>query len=135
MKVGLLLLFMVAFIAPSGIGQERDANYQDLMKATSAAVASLNTNLEAKAGDAAAADAKKLGEIFGEVRAFWEQRNAADAIEFAANAQAGFGQVGELAAAGQFEEATTALASARSNCGGCHNAHRERGADGEWVIK
>ena len=86
-------------------------------------------------GDAVAADAKKLEGNFGEVRAFWEKRNASDAVKFATDAQAGFKQVGELAAAGKFDEAGDALKNAQANCGGCHTAHRERGADGEWMIK
>ena len=135
MKSVLCLVVLVVLSSATVFAQEKDANYQGLMQANSATLGTLRKSLEAKSGDAVAADAKKLEEIFGQVRAFWEARNAADAVKFATDAQAGFKQVGELAAAGNLDAAGDALKATQANCGGCHTAHRERGADGEWMIK
>jgi mono/diheme cytochrome c family protein len=133
MKSILCLAALVLTMSVAMNAQEDDS-YETLMKSVAATAGSIGKNLDAKSG-AAVADAKKLEEIFGEVRAFWEKRNASDAVKFAADAQAGFKQVGELSAAGKWEEAAEALKTARTNCAGCHSAHREKGADGEWMIK
>lgn len=76
------------------------AAYQGWMKSNGEAVASLRKNLDAKAGDAAAGDAKTLVDNFGHVREYWQQKNVADAVKFATDAQSGFRNVSQLAAAG-----------------------------------
>lgn len=125
---GLLLLSMAVWA-------QDDAQYQTWMKSNNADVASLRKNLMAKSGDAAAADAKKLQATLAEVHAYWQKKNVSDATEFAMNAENGFKEVGELAAAGKFDEASAALMKTQANCGGCHMAHREKAADGSWKIK
>jgi mono/diheme cytochrome c family protein len=80
----------------------------------------LRKNLEAKIGDAASADAKKLQEVFGQVYEFWHKKNVDDAAKFAMNARDG-----EQASAGKFDEASVTLKATSANCGGCHSARRE----------
>ncbi len=116
------------------VSAQNKAEYQNWMQTIRAAGRSLNENLEAKSGDAAAADAKKLQEVFSQVLAFWAKNNISDAMKFAMDAQSGFQEVAELASAGKFDEATEAVGKART-CGGCHSAHRERAEDGSYVMK
>jgi hypothetical protein len=127
--VGGLLLLSLAVWA------QDDAQYQSWMKSNNANVASLRMNLQAKSGDAAAADAKKLQDTFAQVHAYWQKKNVSDATQFAMDAENGFKEVGQLAAAGKFDEASAALMKTQANCGGCHMAHREKAADGSWKIK
>lgn len=127
--VGGLLLLSVAVWA------QDDAEYQTWMKSNNPNVASLRMNLAAKSGDAAAADAKKLQDTFTQVHAYWQKKNVSDAMQFAMDAENGFKEVGQLAAAGKFDEASAALMKTQANCGGCHMAHREKAADGSWKIK
>jgi hypothetical protein len=112
-----------------------EADYQQWMKTAGATMGSLNKNLQAKSGDAAAADAKKLEEVFGKVHDFWHKKKVEDAMKFAMNAQAGFKQVGQLAASGKVDDASASVKKATENCAGCHTAHREKAADGSWKIK
>jgi hypothetical protein len=126
--VGGLLLLSLAVWA-------QDADYQGWMKANNANVASLRMNLQAKSGDAAAADAKKLQDTFAQVHAYWQKKNVSDAMQFAMDAENGFKDVGQLAAAGKFDEASAALMKTQANCAGCHMAHRERAADGSFKMK
>ena len=126
--VGGLLLLSLAVWA------QDDAEYQSWMKSNNP-VASLRMNLMAKSGDAAAADAKKLQDTFAKVHAYWQKKNVSDATQFAMDAESGFKEVGELAAAAKFDEASAALMKTQANCGGCHMAHREKAADGSWKIK
>ena len=127
--VGGLLLLSLAVWA------QDDAEYQSWMKSNNANVASLRMNLAAKSGDAAAADAKKLQDTFTQVHAYWQKKSVSDATQFAMDAENGFKEVGQLAAAGKFDEASAALMKTQANCGGCHMAHREKAADGSWKIK
>ena len=107
-----------------------DADYQGWMKSVGATVGSLRKNLEAKNGDAASADAKKLQEIFGHVHDYWLKKNVDDATKFASGAGEGFGTLADQAAAGKFDDASATLKTTSANCGGCHTAHREKTADG-----
>jgi cytochrome c556 len=135
MKSASLFVALLLCLNTAAFAQEEEQNYMNLMKSVSATVGSLRTNLEAQSGDSAAADAGKLKEIFAEVHSFWQKRNVSDAMKFAMDAQTGFQQVNELAAAGKITEASEALAATQTNCRGCHDAHRERGPDGAWRIK
>ena len=134
MKRTMLLLACLLAFSIAGIAQE-DEDYETWMETASATVPNLRKNLEAKSGDAAASDAKKLQEVFAQVHAFWQKKNVADAMQFAMDAQTNFGAAAELASAGKFEEATAAVNRAQSNCNGCHSAHRERTPDGKWRMK
>ena len=105
------------------------------MKSAFANSGSLRKNLDAKSGEAAAADAQKLSETFSHVHQYYVDKKMDKAAEFAANAQTGFEQVGKLASDGKFDEAAEAMKTAQSNCGGCHRTYREKAADGTWKIK
>lgn len=127
--VGCLLLLSAALWA------QDDAQYQTWMKSNGATVASLRKNLDAKASDAAAADAKTLEENFGHVYDYWQKKNVSDAMKFAKDGQDGFKDVADLAAAGKFDEAAASLKMTQANCAGCHMAHREKAPDGSWKMK
>jgi hypothetical protein len=134
MKRFLLMTTCFAALGVTVVAQD-DAEYHGWMKSVGATSGSLRKNLEAKNADAAAADAKKLQEIFGQVHTYWSDKKVDDAMKFAMNAGTGFGEIAGQAAAGKFEDASATLKTTSANCGGCHNAHREKSADGSWKIK
>ena len=118
MKHILLSAVCLTALAVAVLAQEAD--YQEWMKTVGATSGSLRKNLEARSGDAASADAKKLQEVFGQVYEFWHKKNVDDAAKFAMNARDG-----EQASAGKFDEASVTLKATSANCGGCHSARRE----------
>jgi hypothetical protein len=126
---------MSALTVCVGLFAQEEKAYQDWMKTTGATAGSLRKNLEAKNGDAAVADAKKLEEVFTQVHDFWMKKRIDNATNFATSAQKGFKEVGQLASAGKFDEASATLKATMANCAGCHNAYREKAADGTWKIK
>jgi hypothetical protein len=130
-------LFMTTCFTVLGVTvvAQGDGEYQGWMKSAGAASGSLRKNLEAKNADGAAADAKKLQDIFGHVHSYWSEKHVEDAMKFAMDAGTGFGEVAEQAAAGKFEDASATLKTTSANCGGCHTAHREKSADGAWKMK
>jgi hypothetical protein len=109
---------------------QSDSDYQGYMKTVGAINGSLQKNLAAKEGSAAAADAKKLQDTFKLVEAFWEKRNVPDAINFAKQARAGAAEVAKSAMAGNIDQATADAKTMAMNCAGCHMAHREKTESG-----
>jgi mono/diheme cytochrome c family protein len=134
MKFSFCLALCALLLAGIATAQS-DADYQAWMKSTAGATGSLNKDLTAKSGDAAAMDAKTLSDNMTKVAAYWQAKNVSDAVKFAQDAKAGFSQVGDLAAAGKFDDAAAAMKTAQGNCGGCHTAHRDRQPDGTFKIK
>jgi len=134
MKRSLYLTACFAGLVLTVCGQD-EADYQKWMKAVGATSGSLRKNLDAKNGDAASADAKKLQEVFEQVHMFWHKKNVNDAMTFAMDASADFRDVASQAASGKFDDAAASLKKASATCGGCHTAHREKAADGSWKIK
>jgi cytochrome c556 len=131
------ILFVIAgvFCLSSAIWAQEAADYQAWMKDVAATNGQLGKDLAAKTGDAAAADAKKLAGIFAQVHTYWQKKGVDDATKFAADAQAGFTNVADLAAGGKFDDASAAVKTTAANCGGCHAAHRARAGDGSFSMK
>jgi hypothetical protein len=129
----MIMLILAALIAVAAAAQE-DADYTSWMKQVDDANGSLRKELKAKAGDVATDDAGKLAGLFDQVGQFWKNRNADDAVKFAADAASGFKQVAGFASAGKFDEASAVLKSTQADCSGCHKAHRAVTLHG-WKMK
>jgi hypothetical protein len=133
MKIFLTITACMLLLS-AAVSAQDDAEYQNWMKTVGATSASLKKNVEAK-DFSAATDAKRLQDIFASVRAYWEKKNASDAVKLATDAESSYKQIMELASAGKFDEAAEPMKAAQATCGGCHMAHREKAADGAWKIK
>jgi mono/diheme cytochrome c family protein len=131
----ILLLGVSAAIFVAAMFAQNDAEYKTWMQTAGATAGSLHKNLDAKNAEAAAADAKKLQEIFSHVHEYWMKKDVADAMKFAMNASEGFGSVAADASASKFEEASATLKATSANCGGCHTVHREKLPEGGFKIK
>jgi cytochrome c556 len=130
----LYIVTIVVVLAAAAIAQV-DPEYQGYMKANAANVGSLNKNIAAKDGAAAAADAMKLQATFKQVGDFWKKKGGApDAVDFAMKGEMAAGAVAKAAQAGNMDEAAAQVKSMQGNCGGCHMAHRA-GAQGNFSFK
>ncbi len=134
MKRTSLLTLGVMALAVS-LPAQNDADYPTWMKTVATTAKSLRGNLESKNSDGAATDAKKLQEVFGQVKAYWQKKDVADATKFASDAADGFGDLATQSAASKFDDASATLKKTSANCAGCHAAHREKAADGSFTIK
>src|ERR1700688_4783730 len=105
---GSLIAVVCLLCVSVALWAQDDAEYQNWIKSNGATVASLRKNLDAKSGDAAAADAKKLQDNFTQISAYWQKKNVSDAAKFSMDAQNGFKDVAQLSAAGKFDEASAA---------------------------
>jgi hypothetical protein len=86
---------------------------------------SVQSNIADKNADAAAADAKVLGDTFKLVEKFWTQRgNAPDAVELSQKAQERAAEVLKSAAAKDFDAAATQSIKIAETCTACHRLYR-----------
>lgn len=93
-----ILLFTTCLTALGLMALAQDeGDYQKWMKTVGATSGSLRKNLEAKNGEAASADAKKLQEVFEQVHGYWQKKNVDDAMKFAMDARDGYREVAEQA--------------------------------------
>jgi hypothetical protein len=132
-----LTLFLLGITALAAIGLAQDEkDYQTWMKTVAATNGSLRKNVEAKMGDAAAADADKLNGVFKQVAAFWEKRGGApDAVELSNKAVAATAKISTAAKAGAWEAVAPEMSALGSTCGGCHKVHREGNPQEGFKIK
>jgi len=117
-----VLVGMATLFAAAALFAQSDSDYQGYMKTVFATNGSMQKNIAAKDAAAVAADANKLQDTFKQVEAFWQKRNADDAVGFAKQAQ-------NIAATVAADAKTIGAA-----CGGCHMAHREK-TDAGFKIK
>lgn len=110
-----------------------EAAFRSAMKQIGPTCSGLGKKITAKDASSAA-DAKQLQAWFGDVQKFWKAKGAADGVEHSKTARAEFKMISKLAAGGKWDEAGASFKKATATCKGCHDAHREKGADG-WKIK
>jgi cytochrome c556 len=131
MKKSILALCLVALMPTLAADREYDAIMKDVGKACG----DLKKNLEAKDLTTAGANAKELQGLFKEVQAFWKARNTESALQAANGARRASGAIAKAAAANSQADADEQFKTLLGSCKACHDAHREKGADGKWKIK
>jgi cytochrome c556 len=111
---------------------------QDLdkwMKQTKDLASSLRKNMESKAADAVAKDAKALEDIFKQVETFFAKRQTADAVKSSQDSHAAAHDLYAAATSGNADAMVTSSKALMGQCKTCHDAHREKTADGGYKLK
>lgn len=111
-----------------------EAKYRENMKQIGPTCSGLGKKIAAK-DESASADAKKLAGWFEEVHNFWKEKKAGDAMAFSITASDQFKLIARETASGNWDAAGESFKRATATCAGCHQAHREKAADGSWKIK
>ena len=132
MKFPLALLALAVFSA--AVSGQDDAQLQDLMKATNTEMGVLR-KIDAKTGPDAAASAEKLSAIYEKVTAFWTAKNVPDAVKISGEGKTAADSLVAAVKAGDSEKASAAFKTLGGTCRPCHEAHREKAADGSYKIK
>ncbi|MEZ5399491.1 MAG: cytochrome c [Bryobacteraceae bacterium] len=124
--------FVMAFQA-AAIGQSVE-EYQPLMRAAAGANGKLQKTVgtDLAAAPALAADVKSA---YKALEDFWAKHKVADAQEMSKKGQEAADEVATAAKAGNQQEAVAAAKKIGATCQGCHMAHRDKGADGKFIIK
>jgi cytochrome c556 len=134
MKRICVLASVISGLAGGALFAQGDNDYQIWMKAVAASNGTLQKGIAAKDKGAVVADAQKLQDTFKQVGDFWQKRGAADAVNFAKQAETAAGAVAKSAANGDMDQASADAKTLGATCGGCHMAHREK-TDAGFKIK
>ena len=136
MKIRFFLCACVLLLgfAAAGSADEATDQYSMLMKPAVAANAALQKVVASDLA-ATATNATDVQNAFAKIEEFWAKRGVADAQGFAKNVQAAAKEVHDAAAAGNGDAAQAAAKKLGPNCGMCHMAHRDKAADGSWLLK
>lgn len=126
-KILVALLSTVAFFV---LLAQSDADYQGFMKSAVAAKGKVAKGIAAKDKGTVETEAKAMEASFKQIEDYWQKKGAADATGFAKQARMASADIAKAAAAGNFEEANTAMTTLGGACGGCHMAHRAKGDSG-----
>jgi hypothetical protein len=125
---------MFALLTAGALLGQDETQYPGWMKTVGGNLGATRKAIDSKSADAAVS-AAKIAEAFDKVHGFWQAKGTQDAQQLAASAKAAALDVAKHAQAGDFEKASQSMGSLAGTCKGCHEAHREKAADGSWKIK
>jgi cytochrome c556 len=135
MRVIKVLVALLATVVFFVLLAQSDADYSGWMKSAVASKGKVAKGIAAKDGPGTAAEAKSMESSFKQIEDYWSKKGAADATGFAKQARTASADIAKAASAGDFDAANTAMMALGGSCGGCHMAHRAKGADGAYQIK
>jgi hypothetical protein len=106
-----------------------EAQYEAAELAVSDHFRTLRDQLDAKAAEAVANEARQLEQRFAGIETFWTERKADDAIGFAKAARAAAQSIVTAAEANDLAGASKAAQTLDAQCQACHKAHRQQDGD------
>jgi cytochrome c556 len=134
MRVIKVLVALLATVVFFVLLAQSDADYMGFMKSAVASKGKVAKGIAAKDGPGVAAEAKSMEDSFAKIEDYWTKKGADDATGFAKQAVAASADIAKAASEGNFDAASAAMMALGGTCGGCHMAHRSKGADG-FMIK
>ena len=131
MKLSVLLALILgtASAAPA-----QEAEFRASMKTLAASMGALN-KMESKTTPEAVRTAERMAGIYEEMIGFWRQRDAKDAVKLSVDGKAAAVAMASAAHAGDAAKAGEAFKSLSTTCKPCHEAYREKRADGTYAFK
>jgi cytochrome c556 len=130
MRVIKVLVALLATVVFFVLLAQSDADYMGFMKSAVASKGKVAKGIAAKDKGAVETEAKAMESSFKQIEDYWTKKGAADATGFAKQAVAASADIAKAGAAGDFDAANTAMMALGGACGGCHMAHRAKGANG-----
>jgi len=129
LKLGLFALCACAFTLTA-----QDEMFVNGMKSVGSASGELR-KMDKKTGAGAVAAAEKIAGVYENMISFWRQRNVEDAVKWSESGKAAAVELASAANTGDDSKAAAALGTLNGTCKQCHDAHRERIAEGKYKIK
>ena len=128
------LIFALAAVSLVAVAQD-DAAYQKIMKEVGRESGAIR-KADPKTGPDVAASAEKLAVDFDQSKTYWTQRGGGDdAVKWSEDGKAAALELAAAAKAGDAAKAGSALGKMNGTCKTCHDAHREKTADGAYKVK
>jgi hypothetical protein len=125
------ILFLAAGFA---VVAQEDTDFIAGMKSVGTASDNLK-KMEQKTGRQAVRSAERIAVVYENMIGYWRQRNASDAVKASTEGKAAALQLSTAAYAADNEKANAALTALGATCRSCHEAHREKIAEGKYRIK
>ena len=111
-----------------------DADHVKWMKSLQAEMGAMR-KMENKTGPEAAASAAKLSGIYESLNAFYTKKGVEDAAKMSMDGKTAADEATAAIKAGDADKAGKSFMAVGATCKGCHDAHREKGADGMYKFK
>ena len=126
-----------AFLALSAMGLFADNHeeFEKSMKIAGSTMGPLKKALDAGAMDDAGMGATKMIGVFAASEKFWAERKTADATQWSKDGGTAAKALSAAVTAKDADAAKAASGKMAGTCKGCHEAHREKLADGTYKIK
>lgn len=122
-------------LSAMGLFADNHEDFEKAMKVAGSTMGPLKKALDAGAMDDAGAGATKLVGVFAASEKFWSERKTADAIQWSKDGGAAAKALSAAVSAKDADAAKAAFGKIAGTCKGCHEAHREKLADGTYKIK
>jgi len=120
-------------VAGCMLGQD-DAELSKSMKTIGKTMNTLR-GMETKTGPDATQNAEKLVEAYKTTQAYWASKKVEDATKWSAASLEQAQTLLTAAKAGEQDKAAAAFKELGGGCRTCHEAHREKLADGSYKVK
>jgi hypothetical protein len=127
------LVFALAAVCAVMYAQD-DAAYEKAMKALGKD-SGMVRKADPKTGAEIAAAAERMASAYETSHDFWTKRGGADAVKWSDDGKAAAVELASAAKAGDAGKAGSAFQKLGATCKQCHDAHREKLADGTYKIK
>ena len=111
-----------------------EAEFASWMKSAGSELGVLRKS-ESKSGPEVAASAQKLSGIYEQMTNYFAKRNVGDAVKWSQDGKAAADELAVAAKAGDAEKSAAAFKTLGGTCQACHQAHREKQADGSYKFK
>lgn len=130
----LLLLPLSLCLAACLLSAQDEAEVSKSMKTIGKSMGALRS-MESKTSPEAVENAEKIVAAFHATHTYWNKKEVSDAMKWNEESTAAAEQLLAAMKAGEQEKAAAAYKTLGGSCRGCHDAHREKLADGSYKIK
>lgn len=123
-------------VAGTGLGaQDKEIDYDAIMKKVGPAFAGLRKSIEAMDANVAKENTAVLKAAFADVERFWEVKGKHDAHEWASDARRALDEIDTAVAGSKWDEVKASAGNLGKACQTCHAAYREKAEDGTFRMK
>ena len=133
MKLTKLIPMLMLGAALAAVAEE-NPEFITWMKTMGSAMDDLK-KMEPKTGEQAMRRAERIGAAYENMIGFWRQRNAADAVKWSEEGKAAALQLATAIYAADAAKTAESYKALSGTCRSCHEAHREKIAEGKYRIK
>jgi cytochrome c556 len=130
-----LLILALLALGSSALFADNHEAFEAAMKKAGKTMGPLKKALDANNFADAKPGADALVGIYDVTEKFWKERKADDAIQSSMTGKAAAAALVAAVAAEKSDDARAAFGKLAGTCKGCHEAHREKLADGTYKIK